>query len=135
MLSQATRLFVRERANARCEYCRAPQVITGASFHIDHIVPSARGGSDLAENLALSCITCNSHKSDHTSGYDPATGHVSALFNPRRERWERHFRFTPRTFELSGATAKGRATVARLGMNEPKQIEARALWVALELYP
>ncbi|MEO8350633.1 MAG: HNH endonuclease, partial [Chthoniobacteraceae bacterium] len=83
----------------------------------------------------LCCVTCNGHKSDHTTGTDPETGRELPLFNPRRDRWDRHFRFSPRTLELTGITSKGRATIARLQMNERKQIEARALWVELDLYP
>ncbi len=127
--------MVRERADARCEYCRAPQVITGTTYHIEHITPSSRGGADDLANLALSCITCNGHKSDHSTGVDPETDRELPLFDPRRDRWERHFRFSAQTLELTGVTAKGRATVARLQMNERKQIEARALWIELDLYP
>jgi 5-methylcytosine-specific restriction endonuclease McrA len=32
--------------------------------HIDHIIPLARGGADATENLCVSCIPCNLHKSD-----------------------------------------------------------------------
>ena len=135
MLTRVARILVTGRADARCEYCRAPQIITGTTYHIEHITPSTRSGSDDPSNLALSCITCNGHKSDHITGIDPETARELPLFHPRRDRWHRHFRFSPRTLELTGITPKGRATVARLQMNERKQIEARALWVELELYP
>jgi hypothetical protein len=110
-------------------------VVTGVTFHIEHIIPRARGGADNRANYALSCITCNSYKSDHVTGHDPSTGAELPLFHPRREKWGRHFRFVPATLEIRGITATGRATLARLRMNAPKQIEARALWVELEIYP
>ncbi|MEA3213397.1 MAG: hypothetical protein QOE70_6454 [Chthoniobacter sp.] len=135
MVTPAARILVEERAGARCEYCRAPQIITGTTFHIEHITPLARGGSDDLTNLALCCVTCNGHKSDHTTGSDSDTGREFPLFDPRRDRWGRHFRFSPRTLELRGLTPMGKATVARLQMNERKQIEARVLWVELALYP
>ena len=135
MVARSARILVTERAGARCEYCRAPQIITGTTYHIEHITPSARGGSDDLANLALCCVTCNGHKSDHTTGTDSETGRELPLFHPRRDRWDRHFRFSSRTLELRGITPKGRATVARLQMNERKQIEARALWLDVDLYP
>ncbi|MEO7319658.1 MAG: HNH endonuclease, partial [Chthoniobacteraceae bacterium] len=108
---------------------------TGVAYHVEHIVPKVRGGADTPANYALACVTCNGHKSDHITGTDPRTSGEVALFNPRRDRWERHFRFSPGTLEIHGITAKGRATVARLQMNERKQIEARTLWVQLEIFP
>jgi hypothetical protein len=135
MATKTERLLVTERAFARCEYCRAPQVVTGATFHIEHIGPSARGGQDDLSNYALCCSTCNGHKADFVTGIDPESGRKIALFNPRRDRWGRYFRFAPASLRVIGITSKGRATVARLLMNEPKQIEARSLWVEIGLYP
>ncbi len=123
------------RAGARCEYCRAPQVITGATYHIEHIVPSVLGGESDLSNYALCCMTCNGHKADHTTGIDPRNGGEVPLFNPRRDRWDRHFRVTAEKLEITGTTSKGRATVQRLQMNERKQREARAHWIELDLFP
>jgi hypothetical protein len=58
-----------------------------------------------------------------------------ALFHPRLDRWHHHFRFVRESLEIQGVTPKGLATVDRLKMNERKQIEARQLWVELEIYP
>jgi hypothetical protein len=135
MASRADRLFVSERAESRCEYCRAPQVVTGVTFHIEHIIPRTRGGEDSRANYALSCITCNAHKADCVTGTDPHTRAELPLFHPRREKWESHFRFVSASLEVRGITPTGRATVARLQMNERKQIESRKLWVELDIYP
>jgi hypothetical protein len=135
MASRAQRDFVTGRAGSHCEDCRAPEIITGAAYHLEHIVPRHLYGTDDIANYALSCITCNGHKSGHTTGIDPATQAEFPLFNPRKERWDRHFRFLPATLQIQGLTPKARATVARLQMNERKQIEARRLWVELEIYP
>jgi hypothetical protein len=135
LISKLTRDFVTERAGSRCEYCRAPQIVTGVTFHIEHIQPRAHGGEDGPLNYALSCITCNGHKSDNTTGIDPVGGEEVPLFHPRRDKWKRHFRFTKKGLEIHGVTPKGRATVSRLQMNERQQIEARRLWVELEIYP
>jgi len=123
------------RADSRCEYCRAPEVITGVTFHVEHITPRSRGGANHRRNYALACIACNSAKSDHVTAPDPKTGEEIALFDPRRDRWDRHFRFVATTLEIRGLTPKGRATVGRLQLNHPRQLEARALWMELEIYP
>ena len=135
MSPRTAREFVTERADSRCEYCRAPEIVTGTAYHVEHIIPRARGGPDDPANYALSCITCNGHKSDHITGLEPGTSGPIPLFHPRRDRWTQHFRFFPEDLEVRGLTAQGRATVARLQMNEPRQIEARRLWIELEIYP
>ena len=135
MSPRAAREFVTERAGSRCEYCRAPQVVTGSAYHIEHIVPRAHGGPDDPANYALACITCNGHKSEDITGVEPGTSDQIPLFNPRRDRWTQPLRFFPADLEVRGLTAKGRATVARVQMNEPRQIEARRLWIELEIYP
>ncbi len=45
--------LVRERAQNRCEYCHMVQDIQGATFHIEHIIPRAKGGTTTGDNLAL----------------------------------------------------------------------------------
>jgi hypothetical protein len=135
MTAKAERQLVTERAGAHCEYCRAPQVVTGATYHIEHIIPKARGGESDPSNYALCCITCNGHKAHHVTGIDPKSGKEIPLFDPRRDRWERHFRFSDANLEIVGITAKGRATIDRLMMNERKQREARSLWLELGLFP
>jgi hypothetical protein len=133
--SRADRDFVTERADSRCEYCRAPQIVTGVTFHLEHIIPKAHGGRNIRTNYALACIHCNGRKSNRLTGVDPKTGREISLFDPRRDEWERHFRFRRESLEILGLTPKGRATVARLQLNDPRQIEAREFWVQLEIYP
>lgn len=48
--------------NGRCYYCWKK---LSKSFHIDHLVPVGRGGSNRAENIRPTCATCNVSK--HTS--------------------------------------------------------------------
>lgn len=127
--------FVTKRADSRCEYCHAPQVVTGITFHVEHIIPRARGGADDRSNLALACINCNGHKSNHVAGHDPETGAEVPLFHPREDKWKRHFRFVAATLKTEGITPTGRTTLSRLRMNKPKQLQARELWVELGVYP
>src|SRR6202795_1876842 len=85
LVTKATRAFVRERAKSRCEYCRAPEIITGGPFEVDHIVPQASAGGDEPENLALCCKSCNLRKGDHISGVDPESGGGPLLFTPPQD--------------------------------------------------
>lgn len=43
----------------RCAYCRSG---LGRRYHVDHIEPLARGGSNWPKNLQLLCVTCNTSK-------------------------------------------------------------------------
>jgi 5-methylcytosine-specific restriction endonuclease McrA len=57
---------VEARARERCEYCRMHQSLQGATFHVEHIMPRARGGLTQLDNLAWACPSCNLHKSNRT---------------------------------------------------------------------
>ena len=48
-----------ERQRGRCYYCDAR---VGSDYHIDHVVPLARGGSNTADNLVVACPSCNLSK-------------------------------------------------------------------------
>jgi hypothetical protein len=105
------------RANNRCEYCGLAQIGQEASFHIDHITPESMGGPTSEENLALACISCSLRKGARQSGLDSETGERVALFHPRRDDWNTHFRWDG--FTIVGLTPKGRATVKLLRLNRP----------------
>src|SRR5262249_38481303 len=112
-----------QRAGHRCEYCRMPQDYDDAPFEIDHIIARQHGGRTLLRNLALSCFHCNSHKGPNIAGRDPKTRQPTPLFNPRRYRWARPFRW--RGAYLLGRTPIGRVTVAVLNINDPLRVELR----------
>ncbi|HWF18458.1 MAG TPA: HNH endonuclease [Verrucomicrobiae bacterium] len=130
----AQRESIEKRALWRCEYCHAPQHVTGYNFHLEHIVPRGKGGSDHHSNRALACANCNFSKSNHLSAPDPKNGRLERLFNPRSDKWQEHFAFSRATLKISGKTSIGRATVTLLRMNSERQLEARALWVELQVY-
>lgn len=46
----------------QCEYCGAED----GPFHIDHIFPVSRGGTNAVSNLALACAACNLSKGAKT---------------------------------------------------------------------
>jgi HNH endonuclease len=118
---------VEKRARWRCEYCHAPQRVSGYRFHIEHIIPTAQDGSDVFPNRALACATCNLAKADKMVGTDPQTLAEVGLFNPRTQAWQDHFRWAKDQHTLIGRSRTGRATVATLNMNSDLHQEARRL--------
>ena len=83
-VTQSQKIYVRERANACCEYCRLPANIGTVPFHVDHFIPLKHDGSDDNENLCLACFNCNMYQSHDLTGFDPHTGNITPLFNPRQ---------------------------------------------------
>jgi hypothetical protein len=124
---------VADRANHRCEYCRAPEVVFNFPFEVEHILPISRQGSDDTSNLALACRSCNLHKGSRISGIDPASDTEQRLFHPRQDLWNEHFQIDLTSSEIIGFSAIGRVTVIVLEINSAVQIAARQLWIRLEL--
>jgi hypothetical protein len=92
---------------------------------MEHVVPQQHGGGDDLDNLALSCDRCDAFKGPNLSAIDSDTAAVVALFNPRLQRWEEHFRQVD--FEILGSTPTGRATARLLNMNVPARVQLREL--------
>src|ERR1700676_4974948 len=101
-----------DRADHCCEYCHMPQLYDELPFEIEHIIARQHGGADDLRNRALACFACNRHKGPNLGGIDPNTGKKVWLFNPRRHKWRRHFRWEGPV--LVGRTPIGRTTVAVL---------------------
>lgn len=119
--------LVRRRAGFRCEYCHFPERFSGLNFQMDHIIAEKHGGPTESENLALSCIYCNSFKGPNLSGVDPITHEIVRLFHPRRDVWEEHFRW--QDAELAGRTPIGRATIEVLRINDATAKALRRLFI------
>jgi hypothetical protein len=102
---------------------------------VEHVVPTARGGSDDLTNLALACRACNLYKADRLTGRDEKTGAEIRLFNPRFQVWNEHFTVDGATGAIRGSTAVGWVTVACLQMNRPVQLAARLQWMRLDIFP
>lgn len=129
-LAQAVRI----RARHCCEYCRMPaRFYPTVPFPIDHIIARQHEGPTALSNLALSCLHCNSHKGTNIAGIDPMTRRLTRLFNPRRHKWSRHFRW--RGALLASRTAIGRTTVAVLALNHPDLMNARQALVTEGVFP
>ena len=134
-LPAETRRLVERRAGERCEYCHAPQLLANSPFHIEHIIPRSRGGTDDLANLALGCNACNLAKGSRTSAPNPAGEGLVPLFHPRLQSWDEHFAWAEDGVTLVGRTAIGSATIISLNMNGFRQTRARPLWRRLGLFP
>ena len=119
---------VAKRARHRCEYCHAPEAFFSHRLSLDHILPESLGGPTSLANLALCCYGCQFQKLAFTLAVDPASQTTASLFNPRRQRWSRNFRWSEDGLQLEGLTRVGRATIERLALNNDRQIEARKRW-------
>jgi hypothetical protein len=115
--------LVWERARHRCEYCQLSQENHDLAFQIDHIIARKHRGLTRASNLCLACFACNNHKGTNLSGIDPKTGKIVPLFNPRRHKWHRHFRWQGPL--LIGLTPIGRATIIVLEINLDHRVDLR----------
>jgi hypothetical protein len=124
-MTAGERAAVRQRAGGRCEYCRLPDsAMAPEDFHVEHVIARKHGGKDGMENLAWSCIFCNLYKGPNLASFDPDTGELTRLFNPRQDRWDEHFRLGgPR---ILGLTAVGRTSVWLLEMNSGVLLGLRA---------
>lgn len=127
--------IVAARASHRCEYCHAPEVLFNHRFPIDHVIPRVFGGSDELANLALACHACNSHKYQKQIALDTIRNKAFRLFNPRRDKWKKHFRWNLTRTQIIGRPAIGRTTIIALQLNDTRQIEARILWRKIGKFP
>ncbi len=133
-MDESTAMEVRRRAGNICEYCRMPKVYyPTVPFPIDHIVARQHGGPTTLGNLALSCLHDNSDKGPNIAGIDPLTRRITKLFNPRRHKWNRHFRWDGPY--LRGRTAIGRTTIVVLAMNHPDVVRVRRSLIEEGLFP
>jgi 5-methylcytosine-specific restriction endonuclease McrA len=126
---------VADEARHRCGYCLTAEAVVGTPMELDHLIPEALGGLTEEVNLWLACSLCNDHKSDRVAALDPDSGEVVPLFNPRRQVWKHHFRWSPEGDQIVGRTPTGRATVLALQLNRPVLVRARQLWVAVGWHP
>jgi 5-methylcytosine-specific restriction endonuclease McrA len=49
------------RQHGCCYWCAAK---VGKGYHVDHVIPLAKGGSNGSDNLVIACPSCNRKKSD-----------------------------------------------------------------------
>jgi len=131
---RALRRMVAERAWRLCEYCRCPESFCPDPFCLDHIQPESLGGETIMANLAFACAGCNAYKQDRTSASLPA-GQTIRLFNPRKDRWEEHFRWSEDFLFVIGRTPIARATIHVLRLNRPGLVNLRQILRATGNHP
>jgi hypothetical protein len=124
-ISEEIRQFVYQRAKGCCEYCQTCEINTGQTMQIDHINPNGTNNDD---NLCLSCWNCNNYKRASREAFDPQTGLVVQLYDPRRQVWHEHFLWHETYTFIIGLSPNGRATVEKLKLNRPSIMAARKRW-------
>ena len=126
-ISQKLRQRIAQQTLSRCGYCLTQEIVSGIPLTLEHILPKAKGGKNTEENLWLSCRLCNEAKGTLTEAPDPQTGEMTPLFNPRRQRWKAHFKWSDNGERIIGMTPTGRATVLALSLITEFRVRARAL--------
>jgi HNH endonuclease len=134
-ISKDLRERVAEQARFRCGYCLTAEAIVDVPMEIDHLIPESLGGLTEEPNLWLACSLCNDCKSNRIAANDPVSGETVRLFDPRRQVWSEHFRWTEDGDTIVGITPTGRATVEALRLNRPALVKARQLWVCIGWHP
>lgn len=135
-IASSMRLQIRTQAANRCGYCLSPQRLLMARLEIEHIIPLAKGGGNDELNLWLACPLCNGHKSDKITAVDPQTNTTTPLFNPRTQKWSKHFRWSDDGLTIIGLTPTGRATVIALHLSDdPDAITVRSYWILAGWHP
>jgi hypothetical protein len=91
------------------------------AFHIEHVIAKQHGGTDDPETLCYACSECNWAKGPNLAGL--LDGKLYRLFNPRKQNWNRHFRWKGAV--LVGKTMTGKVTVQVLNINDPTRVMLR----------
>lgn len=132
-VSTELRKLVVSRASGRCEYCLIHQDFSIYTHEVDHIIALKHGGKTVAENLALSCLSCNRHKGSDFATIDSTTGEIVPLYNPRCQIWDEHFYFG--SVRIEGKTQVGQATAKLLQFNLPNRLLQRQVLMSQQKYP
>jgi len=76
-----SRLNVFARDNFTCQYCNS--IFTTSKLTYDHVIPRSKGGKTVWDNIATSCLSCNSKKADRT----PAEAKMRLKAQPIKPDW------------------------------------------------
>jgi hypothetical protein len=99
---------------------------------IDHIRAKKHHGPTTTLNTCLACASCNGFKGSNVAGFDPDSGVLVPLFNPRLDNWSDHFVWDGPI--LVGLTAVARATIDVLNINHHERAEHRRLLLETGLW-
>jgi len=73
-----TNIYLRDKG--ACQYCGLK--VSKSEFQIEHVVPRAKGGRTVWENVVVACEPCNQRKQDKT----PAQARMRLLSKPVRPK-------------------------------------------------
>jgi hypothetical protein len=104
--------IVAERANHRCEYCQAPELVFNFPFEVEHIIPLVQQGANEEVNLALACRSCNLRKGTRISGILSGSKTEVRFFHPREDRWHEHFQMDVTHAKIIGMSAIGKTQLS-----------------------
>lgn len=133
VISQQLRREVRARARDCCEYCLMDESQLVWGCEVDHIISRKHGGATELSNLALSCARCNRAKGTDIGSVHPESEQLVRLFNPRLDRWEKHFKIDGT--RIVGLTLIGQVTVTLLQLNQEERLLERELLQKAGKYP
>jgi 5-methylcytosine-specific restriction endonuclease McrA len=132
-ISEKLKNRIRLTAKNRCGYCLLPQSLNTSLLEIEHLLPTAKGGTDEEENLWLACRLCNGYKATQTEFFHSETNQFILLFNPRTQNWDDHFDWNDEY--IVGKTNCGRVTVQALKLNNEIILPIRKKWVNAGWFP
>lgn len=132
-MAKVRRGLVSKRAYGCCEYCQLAQESSILPHQIDHVRATKHRGANTMDNTCFACAHCNAAKGPNVAGYDPETGALVALFNPRVDVWREHFHWQGAL--LVGNTPVGRATIDVLRINDADCVEQRRELIDAGLFP
>ena len=134
-ISAELRRLVVLRAEGLCEYCLLHEEDTFYGCQVDHILSEKHGGPTLADNLAYACSFCNLHKGSDVGTFVPGTQRLVRFFNPRIDRWNKHFRLDSDGITILSLTEIGEATARIFGFNTESRLQERRILERVGRYP
>lgn len=132
-ISAALRCEVRERARECCEYCLVAESQVFFPHEPDHVIAKKHGGKTSPRTWPWPALTAVDSRGRILLTIDDETGEVVVLFNPRIQRWSKHFQFEGG--RIIPLTAIGRATEKLLRLNLPVRVEIRTRLANIGKYP
>ncbi len=132
-IADALRASVIKRAQGRCEYCLLRSDDSPISHEVDHVIPEKHRGTTDLKNLCYACIECNRHKGSDFASFDPETGAITRLFNPRKDVWSEYFRLDG--VQVVPLSPEGRVTVFVLKLNDAIRVQIRHVFLQAGRYP
>jgi hypothetical protein len=133
-LSKKLDAEIRLEAKNRCGYCLGEQCYIFAPLEIDHLLPTALGGTDTEENLWLACRLCNSHKGiKHTALTDLAERECRFLI--LENKTGNDISESKTELKLSAKPRPDVRAVFALQMNNKIALMVRKNWLIAGWYP